>query len=73
MKNNNICIMRLPAKWVKHGRLAGFLRNSAMLYYADACVAIWDGSSRGTADTIDKCKIYNVPLYIHKVTNESSN
>jgi hypothetical protein len=36
------------ADWDKHGRGAGFIRNTEMANYADALVAVWDGKSRGT-------------------------
>ena len=37
-----------PADWKKHGRVAGMRRNQEMILDSDACIAIWDGRSRGT-------------------------
>lgn len=34
--------------------MAPKIRNSNMAHYADALIAIWDGSSGGTKDMIDK-------------------
>lgn len=45
-------IKRYPAKWEKHGRFAGFIRNREMAADADALVAFWDGESRGTEHMI---------------------
>lgn len=33
---------------------AGFYRNQKMVEASEALVAIWDGSSNGTKDTIDR-------------------
>ena len=42
-----------PADWQKYGKSAGYKRNSEMADYADALIAFWDGSSRGTKHMID--------------------
>jgi hypothetical protein len=49
-------IKRFPAQWAKYGKSAGPRRNNEMSIYADACLAFWDGQSRGTADMIDRMK-----------------
>lgn len=38
----------------EYGKRAFLLRNTEMVEYADMLVAIWDGKSTGTRDTIDK-------------------
>jgi len=55
-----------PADWRKHGKRAGFIRNTAMLARRpDYVVAFWDGFSRGTLDTIDKAvNVYRIPTII---------
>lgn len=53
-KANNLKLKEFPADWEKHGKRAGFLRNTEIADYADVCIAFWDMQSRGTADTIDK-------------------
>ena len=55
------------ADWSK-GKAAGFLRNSLMVEVADALIAVWDGSSKGTWDTIMKMCRKGGHIYIHKVT-----
>jgi hypothetical protein len=52
--------------WNKYGKRAGFIRNSEMLAgRPDFVVAFWDGSSRGTLDTISKAvNEYRIPTII---------
>ena len=44
------------ADWDKNGKSAGFRRNEQMAEYADALIAFWDGSSKGTAHMIKLAK-----------------
>ncbi len=44
----------IPADWKKYGKRAGPLRNTEIVRQADMVIAFWDGSSRGTRNTIDK-------------------
>lgn len=44
------------ADWERDGRRAGMIRNSILVDYVDYVVAFWDGSSTGTAYTIQKAK-----------------
>lgn len=39
-------------------------RNTRIVEESDAIVAVWDGSSEGTRDTIDKALDRAVPLYV---------
>ncbi len=45
-----------PADWKKNGRAAGPIRNAEMAACADALIAFWDGSSKGTASMINLAK-----------------
>lgn len=45
-----------PAAWNKYGKAAGYIRNREMADAADALIAFWDGSSRGTAHMISYAK-----------------
>lgn len=53
-KANNIENKTYIPAWKKFGKAAGIIRNSYMVKACDKGVAIWDGKSRGTKDTIDK-------------------
>lgn len=47
-------VISIPADWNKHGRKAGFLRNTEIVNTCDKLVAFWDGQSKGTKDSIRK-------------------
>ena len=71
-KSKGIATETYPADWDKFGKTAGILRNKQMVQLADALVAIWDGSSRGTLSTINFWKqkakiIFKDPTYNCKV------
>jgi hypothetical protein len=57
-------LVRFPACWDKFGKSAGFLRNSAMAWYADMLVAFWDKTSPGTAAMIDSAKSEGLQVVI---------
>lgn len=52
-KEHNLDIEYHKADWKAFGKRAGLIRNSAMAENADALIAFWDGSSRGTKHMID--------------------
>lgn len=52
-KTHKIPYRLFPANWTEHGKKAGYMRNVEMGEYADALIAVWDGSSRGTKHMID--------------------
>ena len=54
-----------PADWENLGKRAGFVRNSQMVATADALVAFWDGTSRGTLDTIKKMQAQGKPVAVY--------
>ena len=43
------------------------VRNTEIVERSDAIVAVWDGKSTGTRDTIDKALDRGVPIYVHVV------
>lgn len=53
-KSAGHAVEEIPADWDRHGKAAGFLRNTTIAEQADAVLAFWDGKSRGTLDTITK-------------------
>ncbi|WIC41565.1 hypothetical protein [Salmonella phage SP154] len=57
-------VHEFPADWDKHGKAAGFIRNTEMAEFADFLVAFWDGSSRGTAHMIATMQHLRKPYII---------
>jgi len=45
-----------PADWEKHGKGAGFIRNTQIVEGSDSVLAFWDLISRGTMDTVRKAQ-----------------
>ena len=45
-------IKQFVPEWSIHGGAAGYLRNKTMAAYADALIAFWDGTSKGTSHMI---------------------
>lgn len=59
-----------PAQWKKFGKRAGYRRNEQMAEVADALIAFWDGSSKGTKHMIDIMNEKN--LLVRVVNYETS-
>lgn len=53
-KEHNIETKIFLPDWNKHGKVAGFLRNTDIVNEADLVVAFWDQKSKGTLDSIKK-------------------
>ena len=41
--------------WKRFGKGAGLIRNVEGVTWADECIVIWDGKSRGSKHVIDEC------------------
>lgn len=50
--------------WERYGKSAGMLRNAYIVRDSDEVVAFWDGKSKGTANTIQRCKDAGKPIHI---------
>jgi len=57
-------VSKFPADWNK-GKGAGYIRNKQMAEYANALVAFWDNSSRGTKHMIDLAYQNNLEVKVH--------
>jgi len=55
-RERGFLLRRFPADWDKDGNKAGPIRNAKMADNADALIAFWDGTSRGTAHMIMTAK-----------------
>ena len=64
-EENNIKYTELLPDYKKYGRAAPLKRNDEIIDYADLVVAIWDGKSKGTKYTIDKCKKIGKSLAVY--------
>lgn len=64
---NGLDLTVMYPNWAKRGRSAGYHRNTRMLKYADAVIAIWDGSSKGTNHTISEAKKMGLQVYIKTI------
>lgn len=56
-----------PEQWRRHGKKAGPWRNCEMSKYADALLAFWDGSSRGTRDMVQQMRDRRKPVRVVEV------
>ena len=61
---NDVDLEVYPADWKKYGKKAGIIRNKEMVYNCDACVALWDGKSRGTKFTIDEANRMKKKVFV---------
>lgn len=67
--DNNYNVIIKPAKWDLYGKSAGYKRNSEMAEIADALIAFWDGSSKGTKHMIDIAKNKNLLVRVIEYNN----
>lgn len=59
-----------PANWIRHGRMAGPMRNKEMVDLgADVCVAFLHANSRGTASTIRLARAAGIPTRVYIPTD----
>jgi len=63
-KENDIPTKIFLPDWNKHGKSAGFLRNTDIVNESEMIIAFWDGISNGTKDSIEKAKKLNKQVII---------
>jgi hypothetical protein len=69
-KENSYNLKIFPANWEKYGKSAGYVRNQQMIEYVKDnpekgyLIVFWDEKSRGTKNTIDLARKYNIRTYI---------
>jgi hypothetical protein len=60
-------IEKHPANWTKHGKSAGFIRNTEMTWKgADVCLAFIRANSRGATHCVRMAKIRKIPVRIRR-------
>lgn len=55
-KNKQCDYRVITAKWLKHGKSAGMVRNPRIIEPADYVLVIWDGESNGTRNSYEHAK-----------------
>lgn len=63
-RRNGRAVEQYPADWDRHGKRAGYLRNAEMVDNAQALIAVWDGTSRGTAHTIRLARAAKLKVFV---------
>ncbi len=61
---HNISLKEFLPAYDLYGRGAPIVRNKQIVDYADAVLAFWDGSSRGTLSVINYCKKTGTPCTV---------
>ena len=56
---NKIKYVILHPDWKRHGNYAGFIQNQELVNKSDLIICFWDFKSKGTEDTIKKCRSQN--------------
>ena len=67
-QSHGIRLTEFLPEYDKYGRSAPLKRNITIIEHADLVLAFWNGSSRGTAFVIQKCREMNVPVKMYKPT-----
>lgn len=57
--------------WESFGKAAGPIRNEEMADNAEALLAIWDGSSRGTISMIELARKKSLRVFVYNVYEDS--
>lgn len=71
-EEKNYKYTELLPDYKKYGRGAPLKRNNEIIDYADLVIAIWDGKSKGTKYTIDKCNKIGKSLIVYYVVCEEA-
>ncbi len=66
-EENGIPLRHFLPDWLTHGKSGGPIRNRKMAEYAEALIALWDGSSRGTKNMIEEAKKRGLKVHVHLV------
>lgn len=63
---HDVPVERYPAEWDRYGKKrAGKVRNQKMAERAEALIAIWNGTSPGTFDMIEKASALGLRVHIY--------
>ena len=63
-RDRGLEVVVFQAGWDRLGRKAGPIRNAKIVANADRVVAFWDGSSRGTLNTLGQALRAGLPVEV---------
>lgn len=66
-QERQIPIKRFLPDWDRYGKAAGPIRNAQMADYAQCCIALWDGASRGTRSMIELAEVKGLKVFIYRL------
>lgn len=69
-REHKIPIRRFYADWSIFGKSAGPIRNREMAENADALIALWDGSSRGTENMIKEAVARKLKVKVFLISKD---
>lgn len=64
---NGIPIEKYPADWNTHGKSAGYKRNQLMAEKAEALIALWDGTSKGTGHMLEIARRAGLKIFVYEL------
>ena len=67
---NHLKLTEFLPLYEKYGRAAPIVRNQKIVEYADAVLAFWDGSSKGTLSVIRYCEKIGKSCRVVKLDHE---
>ena len=67
---HGIELIKMPADW-SIGKSAGYRRNEQMADIADALIAVWDGTSRGTMHMINIARARQLKMFVYDPSAKS--
>lgn len=70
---NKLPLQQINARWEKHGKSAGPIRNRQMARNAEALLALWDGKSKGTANMIKTARQFNLKVFVYHTNQKALN
>lgn len=66
-KENNFKLVEHLPDWELHKKAAGVIRNKLIINDATHVIAFWDGTSRGTANSLKLAEKRNLPIKIVQI------
>lgn len=63
-RRRGLQVLIFPAEWDKYGKSAGMRRNAQLVDTCEMLIAWWDGTSRGTANSVDRALRAGKPVRV---------